>query len=392
MVMDIKEKVLELIHGWEEEQHDFLIALCEQNSYTFHKQGSDRVNALILKKLEGIFPIHKVIDQKEFGDLHILKTREKGKAVYLLGHTDTVFPPNHPFQTCRREGEWLCGPGTADMKGGLAVMVYALKALNQVRGVELPNLTMILGGDEEAGSPASRKIYEQESTKAWICLVGECAGEKGEIVVSRNGKAGGRMETYGRDSHVGSATQDKASAILELVQKVIAFESLNGIFPGVRVNVGRIEGGLGPGTIPAQASFLFDLRWQEEEHYPLLLERIQEIASVKIHPLCSSHMTLLNYRPAMPANAKTDTFVSKLRQVAEGLGQKVFTEHRQGTSDGNFFGAEGVPTLDGFGPIGLNDHTPEERILISSLKARTSLLALFLLGLKDADLDSKSYI
>lgn len=390
--MDNKDKVLELIHGWEEEQLEFLITLCEQNSYTFHKQGSDRVSALICEKIEDIFPIHRVFDQKEVGNLHILKTREKGKSVYLLGHTDTVFPPDHPFQTCRREGEWLCGPGTADMKGGLAVMVYALRALKHGGGDEFPNVALILGGDEEIGSANSKVIYEQESKTATACLVGECAGENGEIVVSRNGKAGGRMETYGRDAHVGSSTQEKASAIVELAQKVIAFESLNGIFPGVRVNVGRIEGGLGPGTIPPQASFLFDLRWQKEEHYTLLLERVKEIATVKIHPLCSSHMTLLNYRPAMPANAKTDKFMSQLRQVAEGLGQKVSTEHRQGTSDGNFFGAERVPTLDGFGPIGLNDHTPEERILISSLKARTSLLALFLLGLKGAELDSKSDI
>jgi glutamate carboxypeptidase len=269
------------------------------------------------------------------------------------------------------------------MKGGLAVMVYALRALKHGSSDEFPNVAMILGGDEEIGSATSREIYEHESKMARACLVGECAGSSGEIVVSRNGKAGGRMETHGHDSHVGSATQNKASAILELARKVIAFESLNGIFPGVRVNVGSIEGGLGPGTIPAHASFLFDLRWQEEKHYAPLLERIQEIAPIKINPLCSSHMTLLNYRPAMPANAKTDKILSQLSQAAEELGQKVSTEHRLGTSDGNFFGAGGVPTLDGFGPIGLNDHTPEERILISTLKARTSLLALFLHSLKD---------
>ena len=388
--MDNKEKVLELIHRWEEEQLDFLIELCEQNSYTFHKQGSDRVSALILEKLEDIFPIHRIVDQKEVGNLHILKTKKQGKSLYLLGHTDTVFPPDHPFQTCRREGDWLCGPGTADMKGGLAVMVYALRALKHGCGDEFQNMTLILGGDEEIGSATSKMIYEQESKTALACLVGECAGKNGEIVASRNGKAGGRMETNGRDTHVGSIAQEKASAILELAQKVIAFESLNGIFPGVRVNVGRIEGGLGPGTIPSKASFLFDFRWQKEEHYNPLLERFQGIASTRKNPLCSSRMTLLNFRPAMPANEKTDAFVSRLQRIAEGLGQKVSTEHRQGTSDGNFFGANGVLTLDGFGPIGLNDHTPDERILLSSLKARTSLLALFLLGLKDAELGAGS--
>ncbi len=380
-----KEKVLELISGREEEQMDFLTTLCEQNSYSYNKQGSDRVSALVCEKLEDILPIRRVVHQKEVGNLHILKTRKKGKSVYLLGHTDTVFPPDHPFQKCRREGEWLYGPGTADMKGGLAVMVYALRALKDAGGYVFPNITMILGADEEIGSASSSLIYEQESKKAWLCLVGECAGKKGEIVVSRNGKVGGRMETLGHDSHVGSATLEKSSAILELAHKVVAFESLDGLFPGVRANVGRIEGGLGPGTIPARAFFLFDLRWQKEEHHTLLTDKVQKIASTRKNPLCTSQAIILNHRPAMPPNQETDKFMFRLAGIAEELGQNVPTEHRYGTSDGNFFGAEGVPTLDGFGPIGLYDHTTKERILIASLKARTALLALFLLDLHETE-------
>ncbi len=382
--MDEKKRVLQLIHRWEDEQLDFLIALCEQNSFTYNKKGTDKVSAIICKMLENVLPVHQVVHQEEVGDMHILKTQGSGKSVYLLGHTDTVFPPGHDFQECRREGDWLSGPGTADMKGGLAVIVYALKALEQAGVDKLPNMTLILGPDEEIGSAFSHKIYERESKKAWFCIVGECAGQNGEIVLSRNGKAGGRMEISGKGAHVGSGSEDKASAILELAHKVIAFESLNGIFPGVRVNVGKIEGGLGPSTIPARAAFLFDLRWQNEEHYTQLLEKAHKIASARNHPHCSSRITLLNYRPAMPPNEKTETFLIQLRRIAEDLGHVVPGEHRQGTSDGNFFGAQGVPTLDGFGPIGLNDHTSEERIRISSLKDRTALLALFLLALKDA--------
>ncbi|MDH4219058.1 MAG: M20/M25/M40 family metallo-hydrolase [Candidatus Aminicenantes bacterium] len=388
MTSDIQKNVLELIDRWEKEQLDFLITLCEQNSYTFHKQGTDRVTTMILEKVEGIFPFHKIVNQREVGDHHILKTKKTGKAVYLLGHTDTVFPPDHPFQTCKKDGDWLMGPGTADMKGGLAVMVYALRALKQAGGFKPLNVAMILGGDEENGSSTSRGIYEEERENAMVCLVGECAGEKGEIAVSRNGKAGGRLECLGRDRHVGSASEEKISAILELARKVIAFESLNSVFPGVYINVGQIEGGLGPGTVPAQASFLFDLRWQKEERYGPLLDRIQMIVSQSDLPQISFHMTLLNYRPAMPCIKKTKKLLDHLQRVAKELGQEILSEHRYGTSDGNFFGAAGVPTLDGFGPIGLRDHTTEERIRISSLKERTALLALFLLHLTEADFGS----
>lgn len=378
-------KIIELVEEWEDEQVDFVISLCEQNSYTFNTKGNDRVSSLILEELEDIFPIHHIIEQDRVGDHHILRTKDEGKAVYLLGHTDTVFPPDHPFQTCKRDGQWLNGPGTADMKGGLAVLVYALKALKQAECLEHLNFAMILGGDEENGSPTSRRIYEEERDRSVACIVGECAGENGEIVISRNGKAGGRLECRGLDRHVSSATGEKASAILELAHKVIFFESLNDSFPDVRVNVGQIEGGLGPSTIPGSAHFLFDLRWQDEKHYPPLLEKVQKVVSQSHQPRCSSHLEILNFRPAMPFNEETKKLLIRLKQVARELGQDISTEHRRGTSDGNFFGTKDIATLDGFGPIGVDDHTPGERIWIPTLKTRTILLALFLLSFKESE-------
>ncbi|MGD9345397.1 MAG: M20/M25/M40 family metallo-hydrolase [Candidatus Aminicenantes bacterium] len=383
MLENPSTRIMDLIEGWEEEQIEFVIALCEQNSYTFNTRGNTRVASMILEKLEGIFALHRVDEQNRVGNHHLLRSREEGKAVYLLGHTDTVFPEEHPFQSCKKEGDWLLGPGTADMKGGLAVLVYALKALKEAGGMEDLSLSMILGGDEENGSPTSRKIYEEERNKAILCLVAECAGENGEIVVSRNGKAGGKLECRGLDSHVSSVAAKKASAILELAHKVIAFESLNDSHSGIRVNVGRIEGGLGPSTVPGNGHFLFDLRWQDEKHYPDLLERVNKIAAHNEQSGCATHLEILNYRPAMPFHTKTELLLSRLNEVAGMLGQTIPTEHRRGTSDGNFFGLAGIPTLDGFGPIGIDDHTPNERIWIPSLKTRTILLALFLLHLKD---------
>jgi glutamate carboxypeptidase len=378
-----QDVLLEHIQSWEKEQLDFLVRLCETNSYTFHKRGVDRVSAMVLEQLEEFFPYHRVFKNSEIGNHHLLKTRETGKAVYILGHLDTVFPRDFPFQNCTIEGKWLRGPGTADMKGGLAVIVFALRALEKTGKLKDLPLVLILGADEENGSVTSRKLYEKEGKNASACLVAECAGEAGEIVVARNGKAGGRLQCSGRDRHVGSIEEKRASAILEIAHKVIAFESLNAHYPGVRVNVGRIEGGLGPSTVPGSASFLFDLRWEKEEHFEPLVEKLKAATSKKENPECSSRMELLNHRPAMPRTEKTERLFQILKKTAVILHQEIGSEHRKGTSDANYFGAAGVPTLDGFGPIGIRDHTPEEKILISSLKERTVLLALFLGSLKD---------
>ena len=385
MPQNSTSRIIDLVEKWEEEQLEFVITLCEQNSYTFNTQGNDRISSLILEKLEGIFPIHQHIEQDGTGDHHILRSTEEGKAIYLLGHTDTVFPPEHPFQTCKKDGEWLKGPGTADMKGGLAVLVYALRALREAGCFEHLNIALILGGDEENGSPTSREIYEEEREKASACIVAECGGENGEIVISRNGKAGGRLECCGLDQHVSTVSSEKTSAILELAHKVIAFESLNAALPDIRVNVGRIQGGLGPSTTPAVAHFLFDLRWQNEKNYPILLERVNKIVSQCKQPYCTTHLDILNYRPSMPFNKKTEQLLLRLKKVAGELGQDIITKHRRGTSDGNFFGSRGIPTLDGFGPIGVDDHTSNERIWIPSLKTRTVLFALFLLNLADSE-------
>jgi glutamate carboxypeptidase len=374
----LKDRILPFVGEYSDEQIRFLIELCSQNSYTYNPEGTNRAADMVLERLGGIFPHHEVVEQAEVGNHHILRTRKGSAAVYLVGHTDTVFPPDHDFSECRTDGDWLIGPGTGDMKGGLAVIVYALKALKELDLLEQLNITLILGADEEIGSATSHYLYERERQHALACLVAECAGPKGEIVVSRNGKAGARLDCFGEDRHVARVFGKKSSAILEIAQKIVAMEALNGFFPGVTVNVGRVEGGLGPGTVPAHASCLIDLRWEHEKHCTELLAKAGDIAGGCSQPGAECRFTILNRRPAMPPTKQTETIFETLRQVATSIDMDLRHEHRHGTSDANFFGSAGIPTLDGLGPICLGDHTPNERVLIPSLASRTSLLTLFL--------------
>ena len=383
---DAQEAILSFVDSHAEEQLGFVIDLCNQNSYSYHKAGTDRIACMITEKLNLLFPVHEVIEQADTGDHHLFRNVTSDKAIYLVGHMDTVFPPEHSFQKCDLDGDVLRGPGTGDMKGGLAVFVFALLALKEVGCLDEIPMVFILDSDEEIGSITSRSIFIEEREKAAACLTAECAGPHGEIVVSRNGKMGARLDCYGEDRHVGQGTHKKSSAVLELAHKIIALESLNDCLSGVSINIGKIEGGLGPCTVPGRASCLVDVRWEEEAHRDILLHGIMEAVSQSVQRGCRSEFEILNERPAMQLTDSTEQFFQKIRAVGNRIGQDISKNHRRGTSDANFFGAAGVPTLDGLGPVSMKDHTPEEFIKVSSLKDRTALLALFLLEFKNIDI------
>ncbi len=383
-VEERRNDIVSYVASHAEEQVRFLIGLCEQNSHTHNKAGTDGVARMILDRLDGALPRHRIIPQTETGDHHVLGRGETARAIYLVGHLDTVFPPDHTFQRCRLEGDVLAGPGCCDMKGGLAVIVYALKALEAIGLLESLRLTLILNADEEIGSVGSRQLFEQERERARLCLVAECAGPGGEIVVSRNGKLAARIDCHGSARHVSAGTHEKSSAVLELARRIVDLESLNGALPGVSVNVGRLEGGLGASTVPDHAFAVADFRWEQDSQGRDLMDLVRQRIARPVQPGCRTELAILNSRPAMPLRPGTEDLFRDLLGTARALGQTIRPEHRRGTSDANFFGSAGVPTLDGFGPVGQGDHTPGECIRVSSLRERSALLALFLADLAGA--------
>lgn len=380
---EARNRTVAFVQDHAAEQLQFVIDLSHQNSYSHNKTGTDKVAEMILERIGGLFPVHRIVEQKEVGDLHLLSTVREGESIYLLGHMDTVFPPDHPFRECFVEGDQLHGPGSGDMKAGLATIVYSVLALADAGALDRVPLTLILGGDEEIGAVTSRPIYEEERKNALACLVVEGAGVNREIVVSRNGKIGARVDSRGQDQHVGAADLQKASAVLELAHKTIALEGLNGALVGVRVNVGKIDGGLGPATIPARAHALIDVRWEDQGVRDELVERIEEVVGRDDLPGCRSELTIMNERGAWPWTEGTQKLADLIIRVGAELGHPMVQEHRLGSSDSNFFGCAGVPTVDGLGPICKGYHTSEEFVYISSIAERTSLVANSLLAMAE---------
>lgn len=370
------QKILDLANARAEEQLQFVIELSHQNSYSWNKAGTDAVAEMVLARLGDVLASHQVVEQTQVGNLHLLTNAFSGqKSIYVLAHMDTVFPPDHPFKECRIEEDRLHGPGTGDMKAGVAAAVYALLILGELNLLDEIPVTLILAGDEEVGAFTSRAVYEEELKKALACLVVEGGGLNGEVVLSRYGKIGARLESRGRDAHVGDRKLRKASAILELSHKVMGLEGLNGVVPGARINVGTIEGGLGPATVPARASAQVDIRWPEQDDRDTLVGNIREVVAARDLEGCSSELVILNERPAWAWSENTQTLAEVVKAAGAELGQEIGEEHRMGTSDSNFFGAAGVPTLDGLGPVCKGYHTSEEFVYISSICERTALLA-----------------
>ncbi|WP_457574650.1 M20 family metallopeptidase [Desulfolithobacter sp.] len=348
-------------------------------SYTGDKPGVDRVGAAIRKRLEGLGLHLETIPVREFGDHLIFRTRASYSQPYILvtGHMDTVFPKESGFNWYREDGPRIHGPGVIDMKGGLVATIGAVQALAAEDLLERLPLVLLFNSDEEMGSPSSLDLIRELARGACCGLVTECGGLSGEVVTGRRGKTGYRLEVSGRAGHAAFAGRNKASAVLELARKIIALEDLNDPARGVVVNVGIIQGGIGPNTIPQQAVARIDTRYATRADGRELAERIQGIASHCTTPGTTARLEITNRRPVLEESGANRALFALAAEQADRLGLEIRREIRQGVSDANTMG-EFIPVLDGLGPIGEHDHSEQEYMLRESLPARTRLLTALL--------------
>lgn len=295
------------------------------------------------------------------------------KQILITGHMDTVFPADTAFNFYKEDENCCFGPGVADMKGGLVVGIFALKALCHANLLHKNPITFIFNSDEEIGSPSSRALIQREAAKSRLAYVLEAGGLEGEIVTGRKGNMSIRLGVEGEAGHAAFAGKDKASAILELAHKTIAIEQLNDPEKGITANVGTIEGGLGPNTIAQHAKAAIDFRFLSAGEDEILKTKIEKIVSDQTIPGTRSQMTVNSGRPAMPQNPANIDLFKQIKILADELGIAVKPELRQGVSDANIIAQEGIPVIDGLGPIGAKDHSEDEYIQKSSLAQRAIL-------------------
>ncbi|MEE8560462.1 MAG: M20 family metallopeptidase [Gemmatimonadota bacterium] len=296
----------------------------------------------------------------------------------LLGHTDTVWPlgtvDEMPVEVT---GEVIRGPGVYDMKGGLAQIVFALRALRDLRLTPPAEPAVLINSDEETGSVDSTRYVRMLAQRAARVFVLEpAAGPTGKLKTARKGGGRFEIEVFGRNAHAGLDPQAGASAILELSHVIQELHALNDPARGITVNVGVIEGGSQPNVVAARAHATVDVRVPSAKDAARVEYAISAIRPIT--PGTRLHVTGRIGRPPMTRTAGNRALWEAVRAAGLELGLDLEETAVGGMSDGNTT-SRYAATIDGMGPIGDGAHAAHEFVAVEGLLERTALLANVLL-------------
>ncbi|HSL67413.1 MAG TPA: M20 family metallopeptidase [Actinomycetota bacterium] len=380
--MDVQELQRIAARRYDEFVED-LRAMVNVDCGSFTKEGVNAIADLCQARFEaGGWKVERIRHipagvEPQLGDLVIGRLDGAGgPRVLMIGHTDTVFEPGtaveRPF---RIEGDRATGPGVSDMKGGLLTGFFGVEVLREAGFDGFGSITYICNPDEEIGSPFSRPHIEQAAADADAAFVLEGARENGDIVSARKGVSDFRIEILGRAAHAGVEPERGRSAILEAAHKVIALHELNGRWPGVTVNAGVIEGGTRPNVVAERCVLHVDVRSPQEDTLAAAEAEVNRIADATTVPDILVAVDDGGWHRPMEKSEAGARLVALAIDVARDLGFELRDAATGGASDANTTSAAGVPTLDGLGPVGGDDHGPREWIDLTSVVPRISLLA-----------------
>lgn len=372
------------LHGRLGEMEEALAALVNVNSFTDNPEGGRKVGALLRELFTSAPGLSaQVVPSQRYADHLVLRSAGRAdlKPVALVGHLDTVFPPGK-FEGYRQDGTLRRGPGVLDMKGGLVVMAYALKALAASGGLEkLPPLRLVVVSDEEVGSPEGQGVIRDAIGGAEACLVFESGRAADAIITRRKGTGAMKAVAHGKAAHAGNAHQEGANALWALARFVDRVQQLTDYPRGLTVNVGKVVGGQGKNTVPDHAEAEVDLRFCTRVDGEALIERFQQAAREAAEGVAGTRIELSGGVAREPLE-RTEASAALLSAYgvcahASGLGQGE-APLVGGGSDASTSSAMGIPSIDGLGPRGKGFHTVEEFIEVDTLIPKAQALARYL--------------
>ncbi|HEY0966465.1 MAG TPA: hydrolase [Opitutaceae bacterium] len=301
--------------------------------------------------------------------------------ILCSGHYDTVYGAAHPFQQTREiDAGRLNGPGVADMKGGIVVMLAALAAFEQTPHASRLGWEILLTPDEETGSQASRALIEASAPRFDAALIFEPARESGDLVRSRKGTGIFTLTCHGREAHAGRNPQEGRNAIVALAEVLLGVHRLPDGLPDLMLNIGSIHGGGAVNIVPALASAEINVRIGRAETATLFHERLQALlAPINAREGYRLEVTGGFNRLPMEAGLVSTQLFEAWQACAHDLGEPPFSwVHVGGGSDGNLLSAVGLPCIDGVGVIGGELHSAREWVDFTRLPGRAQMAALAL--------------
>lgn len=306
--------------------------------------------------------------------MHLAGHRKTGQ-VLALGHSDTVWPAGTLRTMPFREADGrLWGPGTLDMKAGIAFFCFAVRAL---RDLDIPapsHVLLQLNSDEEVGSPSSRALTEANAARSKAVLVLEPGtGLSGKLKTARKGVGDFTVTVRGRAAHAGVDFSAGASAVLELAHQITSIAGFTDLARGITVNPGVISGGSRSNVVAAEATAKVDIRVPRLRDAPRLEKRFRSLRPVDKR--CTLTVEGGLNRPPLERSPGIVSLFRAAQKLARDLGVELEESSTGGGSDGNFSGALGIPTLDGIGAAGEGAHAAHESILIDRIADRTALIA-----------------
>ncbi len=395
-------QVLSIVDSQADEALDFLETIVNINSGTMNKKGVRKMGKVFDKVFAKIgfgtewIPMPKEMNRG--GHLFATHPGSQGKRILFIGHLDTVFEKDSPFQKFTRNDSVAFGPGINDMKGGNVVILYALKALSKAGLLEDRQIIVAFTGDEESpGKPTSigRRDLVEAAKNSDIAL-GYETGVKGYAVVARRGSSGWRLDVKGRRGHSsgifseesGSGAIFEAARILNAFHEEVRGEANLTFNPGVMLGGTDVEfdKSTGTGTAFGKTNVIAQtvvvnggLRFLTEEQKANARAKMAEIAAQNL-PQTSAAMTFADSYPAMPPTDGNYALLKVIDEVSRDLGQgplEAYDPGRRGAADISFI-AQYVDALGGLGMEGRGAHSPRENMDIASLVEATKRTAILL--------------
>ena len=371
-------QILDYLRNRQQDMTDTLTHLVELESPSDDKAALDRFGSYLAWELRGIGAQVETLPQPEAGDHLIARWGNGERGVLLLCHMDTVWPLGTlDERPVRIEGDKLFGPGADDMKGGIVMALWAIRAMRELNLMPPKRISMLLNSDEETGSHTSREVIEREALKHDAVFVLEpSVPPHGAYKTWRKGVGVYRLAVTGWATHAGADHEKGVNAIEELAHQILTIQGFTDYENGTTFNVGVVGGGTRSNVVAAEAWAEVDVRVKTLEEAARVEEKMHTLQPH--NPRAALSVSGGLNRPPMERSAQIAALFEKAQTLAAEMRIEISETGTGGGSDGNFTAALGVPTLDGMGVVGDGGHALNEHVLLSLLPERAAVLAAML--------------